>query len=81
MARAIILEKLSRMFVNRSVDDLVTILEMFSKDSLYLQNTDEYRELLSLTFNEQIQIADVNGDGIVNMLDIAEISKFWLERY
>lgn len=77
---AVVKERLAKKTIDRSVDNLCDVLEIFSADSPYLEDTRKFKEMLSLTFQEEVQNADINGDGAIDMLDILEISRFWLHK-
>lgn len=77
---AIVREKVARTSVDKSVENLTVSLEIFSADNSYLKDMEAFDQMLSLSFDDRLQNADVNGDGEVNMLDVLEISRFWLKR-
>ncbi len=78
---AIVREKAVKKDLEKSIVNLSCALEIFSGESAYLEDMEQFKDMLKPADDEQLRNADVNGDGKINMLDIAEISRFWLANY
>ena len=78
---AIVREKAVKKDLEKSIVNLSCALEIFSGESAYLEDMEQFKNMLKSADDEQLRNADVNGDGKINMLDIAEISRFWLANY
>jgi hypothetical protein len=78
---AIVREKAVEKDLDKSIVNLGCALEIFSGESAYLDDMDKFKKMLLPAGDEQLRNADLNGDGEINMLDMAEISRFWLMNY
>lgn len=78
---AIVREKAVEKDLEKSIVNLSCALEIFSGESAYLEDMEQFKNMLKPADDEQLRNADINGDGKINMLDMAEISRFWLMNY
>ncbi|MHC4692971.1 MAG: outer membrane protein assembly factor BamB family protein [Planctomycetota bacterium] len=78
---AIVREKAVEKDLDKSIENLSYALEIFSAESAYLEDMQQFKKMLKPAGDEHLLNADINGDGKVNMLDMAEISRFWLVNY
>ena len=78
---AVVREKDAEKDLEKSIVNLSCVRGIFSDESDCLENMEQFKNILKPAVNEQLRNTNLNDDGKINLLDFAEVSRFWRINY